>query len=273
MKRSFRVLAAAGLVLLAAPSAHACGQCVAALVWTAFPPLLVWGWVGLVWFVTLSVLSAVWKRKIHNVPRPLSAVVLAIVATLAYAMMGPLVVLALGAAALTGWLALLREERRVGSECPLLFRVLTYTTSGTAVALIVFTGAREFVTPTPRGPTEIVLRWGGTSSGSMAFAKLKEQEPRSADAYRVIVRKGWGYLAGEAAKRLAVVGDAEKDVPPIIDALERFQGLGKEYDYEAHDIGEALREFTGFSLPKEAPAAKWRSAWAEKETVQTEQDR
>lgn len=266
MNRFLRVLAAAGLVLLAAPSAHACGMCVTALVWIAFPPLLVWGWVGLVWFLVLSVLAAVWKRKIRNVPRPLGAVGTAIVALMAFAaVLGPLATLVLGATALFGWLVLLGEERRSASEYPVRFRVLTNAVSGVAVALIVFTGGRELVSPTPRSPVDVILRWEPTSPAILAFAQLLKEEPQSVSAYRRIVREADGYAIGEAAKRLAVVGDREIDVSPIIDALGRAQSHGHAYEKVAGDIGDALREATGLSLSKTAPAAEWRRAWAAKE--------
>lgn len=266
MRRLLAAIAVACLTCLPVSSAYACGLCTAALIWRIFPPLILWGWVGVVWFLILSVLSAVWRRKIQFVPGPILSVVLAVVASVAYAaMLGPLVILPFAASALAGWLALLWEERRTPAKYPARFRVLSNAVSGTAVALIVLTGAGELVSPTSKSPTDALLRWEGTVSERISFTELKKQEPVSADAYREIVGRARFFAVGTAAKRLAVIGDRERDVPTIIDALERAQT--RRDQYVASDIGGALREFTGLPISNEAPAAEWRRAWAAEATA------
>lgn len=269
MKRIARVLAISGVLVLPAASAHACTTCMMAAVWTVFPPLLYWDWLGLVWMFVMAVLCSVWRQKNPFLPGPVGAAVILLFAFFAYfAVLGPVATYPLLVLPLAGAWSFLSKGRH-GS--PRGFRIAMSVVGAAVIGVYVVTGAREIFVPTPRAPSDVIIQWESSPSANAAFAELKRQEPGSADAYREIVRRGRLFAVQQAAQRLAVVGDRDTDVPLIIDALDRAQAQDESSRFIAGDLGDVLQDFTGLSLPKTAPAAEWRRAWAEQATRE-EQD-
>ena len=243
---------------------NACGQCTASLMWRAFPPILLWQWIGIAWFLGLSLISTNWGRGILFVPNTILAGILVLLGVLAYPIAGPFFTLPFLACAILGAISAFIYKTHDSSSG---YTQLVISVSLLALGAIALTGILELAHPTPRSPVDVILKWEGTVSERLAFADLKKAEPDSVESYREIVRKAQLFAVGSAARRLAVVGDSSIDVPLVIGALERTRARSDKY--VALDLEDSLRKLTGLSLPERTPATEWREKWVEKEGGRT----
>ena len=94
----------------------------------------------------------------------------------------------------------------------------------------------------------------------MELQRLLQTEPASLPNLRHLEIEGNASLATAAAKRLAIVGDPQTDVPIIILALERSR---REPDgaSSAADLEAALRSLSKSNLPAESTVDQWRQEW------------
>lgn len=268
---------AISVILVASCSpASACTICTDAMLWKVFPPILIWAWLGIAWFLALVILSAIWNQKIPFVPRIRTGAVLVMLGSLAPLMFGLSITLPFLACAFLGSVMVLRNRPERYS---LKFAGIVLLLTILALAAIATTAAREVISPTPGEPIDVILRWGGTVPARAALSELERAEPHSATSYRRILeeaplpgeipwmRYAWpgdckqlGFFSvSQAAKRLVIIEDPTIDAPLLIEALRRSRACSKDYD--AMEIEETLRQMTGLSLPDGTSTDEWQQAW------------
>jgi hypothetical protein len=112
-----------------------------------------------------------------------------------------------------------------------------------------------------------IMAWQGTVLERTLLRELEKKEPDSLDQYRKLMRKASGSILWLTSKRVAEVGEAEVDVPILIEALGSDRSDGGEYGpygIERETIELALRELTGLSLPEETSPKEWEREWSRK---------
>jgi hypothetical protein len=253
----FFIFVFAAIQILFISSANACGQCAASQIWKLFPPLLIWQWIGIAWFLTLSLLKTVSKTELRFIPHIIPGAFLTLLGLFfGFVMTGPITILPFLVIAFAATIVLLFNRKKKYS---LRLFIAIYLLAFLSISAIMVTGILEIIHPTPKSPVDIILRWEGTGSERIAFSELRKAEPDSVSSYREIVRKGTFYSVTQAVKRLAIVGDPEIDVPLVINGLERSRA--NSYKYLSIDIEDVLRKMTGLSLPEGTPVKEWRDKW------------
>jgi hypothetical protein len=177
-------------------------------------------------------------------------------------MLGPVTVLPFLIASFAVWIYSLKKSSIL--KYPRRFIIAIRYIGAVAIVLVAVTTFAEIISPTPRSPVDILLsRWGNTGFSTIhAFDKLKKLEPGSLKDYRIILKKAFGSALIRAAKRIAIIGDPDIDVPLLINALEKAR---KDPDqWYSDDIENALREMSKLELPENTPISIWRSRWLEK---------
>jgi hypothetical protein len=171
------------------------------------PPVFLWTWIAVAWFLGNSFVSWWIGQRLPVQPRPLVAIVLAIGCLfLGSAMLGPLVLWPLAVPPLIGFVRAVRRK----IEGPAARRLVLWV--GAAHLAVVVAGVPILVeTRRVRTVAGFICRWPGTAvTRSMLFG-LVDAEPASLDAYRTIVTLGSSSDRIQAAKRIGAIGDVRLD--------------------------------------------------------------
>jgi len=268
------------LLLISSFPASACTICSDAMVWKIFPPILIWAWIGVAWFLALAVLSAIGKERIPYLPRIRISIILVVLGSLVPFAFGLTIVLPFLGFALLSFIWILRKRRDYSPS----FAIMTYTISLFSLAVMAITGIYEIISPTPRMPLNVILRWDGTVPSRVALDELKNEEPESAAVYREILkcalmpgdipstRWAWPYgvrkpnlsTVARVATRLSAIGDPAIDVPLLIETLQAARSVPE--NIFAEEIEEVLGTMTRISLSTGTSTEEWKVAWREEQS-------
>ncbi len=179
-------------------------------------------------------------------------------------MLGPLPGFALLAICAVSWSVSVYGRRRNDWSRSFARRV-DLAGAAALIALLVFL-AVDTKKAASRSPADVIARWAVTPVSRQLMGKLKAQEPASLPEYRKLLKMEPSFETGQAALRLAEIGDPLIDVPPIIAALERTEKMDKNY-YDS-DFREALEKATSAGLSQSSTSAEWRAEWERRRAAQ-----
>jgi hypothetical protein len=213
-----------GLIFAGATSeALACSLCVTAMADSVLPPIGLWVFLAMTWFVAGGVIRTFTRIPLPWQPPLLGSVLLALgLWVLGAAMFGLFIVLLLFAPPIRGFVDSLfpspspefargvRATRIVGWVH--VFGVLC------ATGLMVHTHLT-------RTAEEYISKWGFNGPGRQRFQDLRGEEPRSLEAYRYLVQHANDVVACAAAERIGEIGETDRDVRLLRDALGPVQKL------------------------------------------------
>jgi hypothetical protein len=92
-----------------------------------------------------------------------------------------------------------------------------------------------------RTPADFICRWKETGPTHGEFLKLVRKEPASLADYREILRRGSSaYIDAEVAKRVALIGDPEIDLPLLKEARGRLETKNGSSSSYVETIDEAI---------------------------------
>jgi len=183
------------------------------------PPALLWFLLPLSWFVAMGAASSLLGLRLAGQPGVLGSIGLTLAAFLTGAMvLGPL---ASAPLILPPAYAFLRA---VWMGAPDLSgrprRVLLAI--GTAHLLAIAAGVAILIhTQLTRTDSAYICQWPDTALGRSKFRDLRVLEPASLPQYRYIAEHASGPLVGDAADRLAEIGNPSEDDPVLDRALGR----------------------------------------------------
>ena len=223
MRRPICQLCAMGLILAGATSeALACGICVTAIADSVLPPIGLWVLLAMTWFVSGGAIRT-FTRIRHPWQPPLlgSVLIAAGLWVLGAAMLGLFIVLLLFAPPIRGFVMSLFPSPELGRGVRATRIVGWVHLCGVlcATALMVHTHLT-------RTTEEYISKWGFSGPGRQRLQELRGEEPRSLDAYRYILQHGNDAVACAAAERIGEIGEPDRDVPLLREALVRLGGPG-----------------------------------------------
>lgn len=243
-------------LLLWPRASEACGTCVAALVDRVLPLSHLWSLLAVVWFLAGALVARITHRKLPGLPSPVGAFVcVAVFGVLGVIAVGPLLVLLLFVPAVMALVYAWKAGREPGwRPCRMMGSLGLIATLGL--------GGYSYLLYS-RTPADYILQWEATGPARLALKALQEQEPDSLPVYRQLVVAGGARTTAHAAERLGASGVPETDVPLLLTALQRMEGLRGSAD-EVQQVEAALQRLSGLSLPPGSPAAVWRARWQQR---------
>jgi hypothetical protein len=251
-------------ILLMPTMAMACAICVEAQLWCLYPPIVLWKWVGLFWFITLIVIQNLSGNLVPRFPKGIISPVigLVVVCLLGGSMLASVPFIALILFCIIPIVAVWKNESsRLGRK----FQTAIYLSAVIPILFFAGTILNETINPTPRDPVSVILATTGTGVHRVKINKLAKQTPFPLESFRELVTKGDSYTVQTITDDLLKNGDLEIDIPICIDALERFENNHNDQTFR-RTIEETLRKYTLLNLPKNSTAEQWRNAWEEKQT-------
>ncbi len=255
-RNRIRLLCLLLFCLTLSPSASACSQCTAAMMWIFFPPLLLWEWLGLVWFPVLALLCWKFQIKARFVPSPKVSLFLVVCGYLLSFWLKPLTTLPFLIFSMIGTCSAFRRSYEINAKWS---RWGIGLVGFVGMGMILGTTLKEVFSPTIQTPEAIIIRWPGTASARNGFRILGEFKPEdSISSYRRILREGDPFEAGKAAVQLARIGETQLDAPLILETMEKYS---TERRFYLDPFSLSLAKITGIGLPAETSAQEWRAQW------------
>jgi len=239
--------------------AEASGACVAAMVDQVLPPVLAWSAFAIVWFLIVSAACTFHEQRLAGIPQLGGAVLLVFgLVILGSMFIGPIGVLML----LLPFPVVVLKPHFETDEAVLSRELRAALKPINIISLVCMAGLIGWSLSIlqTRTPIEFLQKWENINPHVIRnqINQLTEAGPEALPDLRAIVERATK-LSNRivAAKRLAVIGDPEVDVPRLIGALE---GCGDDPDCRT-EIGTALGELSGIALPPATPAPVWRETW------------
>lgn len=255
-----------GAILLAPTDSWGCGLCVWANTWNVLPPIIPWSILSVGWFVSLSLLAKRKKQELVLIPQPSTAVGLAVAGSvLAGVITGPITMFPLVVPCLINTVSSMSKS--LSPHWTPTFRKGVQWTGTVAIVAMTFFAIHDVKVKREMDIADRIMAWQGTMLERKLLTELEKKEPESLDQYRKLMREASGSVLWLTAKRVAEVGEAEVDVPNLIEALGSDRSDGGQYGpygIERETIELALRELTGLSLPEETSPKEWEREWSRK---------
>lgn len=216
-------VSAIGLIFAGGTSqAGACGFCVTAWADSVLPPIGIWVLLAMSWFVSSGVVRTFTGIRHPWQPMLLGSVVIAIgLWVLGAALFGLFIVLILFVPPIRGFVGSLFASP--SSEYPRGIRA-TRLVGWVHVFGVAWATALMVYTHLTRTPEEYISKWGFNGPRGLRFMDLRRNEPHSLDAYRYLVLHANERVAAAAAERIGEIGEPERDVPLLRNALARLDG-------------------------------------------------
>ncbi len=242
--------------------AEACAMCSHGLVSPYFKGILWWELIGLLWFVIFSLLYKLIDGP-SLLPGAGNAIVLAIFGFFfGFAMLGPFILLPI-----LFWCIIVEGFFIFKSIKDRSFKEYWGFHSVSFFALIMLVSVYIYFPPSPRTPVDALLNWEGTIVEKNVLEELLAGEPDTVSDYRRIVSEARTYAVPDAAARLIIVGEKEKDLPHLIDKLEDLRSRGDDYKFISSRLEEVIRKWLRSELPEGTSIEKWREEWERQKKI------
>ena len=246
-----------GALILTPTVCHACSVCVFAFVDRVLPPILYWCLAASVWFIVAAQAAAMDGIAI-GLPSPIaSACIVVVVWVAAAAIVGPfafVIPILWTAFSIRNAMGSRDSTNANKGAFPKVFLGI--------IGSILVLGASSIRTAHLRTNADFVIEWSGTGPALHMVRQMAERGPSGLEELRDVVRRGPASIAGAAAELLADHGDSTRDVPILINALERLTAGTTEKPFGIARFQDALHKLSGISLQSEATASDWAHAWA-----------
>lgn len=225
------------------------------------PPIKLWTWFAIIWFIWLASINTNFSGKIKGIPSSGFAVliVLAPILFLALAFIGPIVVLML-LLPFPFVLAMAVFKKPESYEDMRFIYTLRYFMFISFICLCGLILTSIYIR-TNRTPFEFIEQWGGTVAGRRYFRELiirgrlpgHETLP---DLRMFIKRSQDSSNVQAAAEVVSHFGQRDIDTPLLLEAMERC-----EDDDCRNSIASSLKNLSGIDLPDNTPPEIWREKW------------
>ena len=219
-------------VTLATGTVLACGKCFFAAFDAFMPPVYLWTFISLSWFICSGVVLTCGAKNAAHIsccPGLFGVLLISVSAcAIGFVGFGPIPMFILGIAALVTFLCalVLSKHRNKGIVLVGLVHLVLY-----ACAIIPLRHVKA-----TRSEVEYMDKWEAIGA-RYVFQRLKAQEPDSLPRYRaIIISSTDGDVLGRAATRIAAISSNEADAVLLEQALARIPRT--DYDHEI--INEAL---------------------------------
>jgi hypothetical protein len=262
LQRSLLFLSLINAIGLSTPTiAEACGSCMFAIFDRILPPIHLWSFFPIIWFLAPSIAVMIRGGKVDDIPSFITAVAIVfglfMVGTMS---IGPLGLILLLIPCLYISTVIIAEEKPLTWNKRLV-RDLKIISSVGWILFIGLVGYTVYI-HSSRSPSDYILKWEKPGPRQMLLKKLASSGPKALSDLRKIMKKArYGATLEIAAKGFQRFGEPETDVPLLIDALAKCTVLGSipcKSKVEA-----ALRELSNLDLPEGTPAAIWWRNWNE----------
>jgi hypothetical protein len=198
--------------------ATACGVCSLAIVDRFFPPAFLWFWWPVAWFVSASILAAIFGMRLRGIPGVFATIGIAAAALfVGAAAAGPLSTIPLAIPPVLGLFRLVRQRaaKDVFGRVYLAVGIVFLAVAGYGVV-------RGVIVLRHRTDAEYICRWSSTGLARAMFRSLNAKGPSAAGDYRYILANSeYEYLLADTAEALVRVGVPSIDLPLLQKALLR----------------------------------------------------
>jgi len=199
------------------------------------PPIQAWALLGGAWFLATAFFSQVFRVRLPLFP-PVPwalAILLGLYVFSAVAAGAGVFVLLIPWAAIPFILSLFMRRPPFDSRA---LRTWLLVTGVVALAGILVLAVASHYIRASRTRAQFIVQWPHTPPAMDLMKELKKDESESLDEYRYILEHGDDLLVSDMAKKLAILGNPEVDIPLLKARLEEFQND----PYELEDIRAAI---------------------------------
>ncbi|MCP4347252.1 MAG: hypothetical protein GY795_17205 [Desulfobacterales bacterium] len=244
-KRFLKLLYLAVCIGYATP-VSACNICTVAFFDYILPPVFVWQFFPIPWFIAACIVSE-GDPHLEWVPKTSVGVVIGVGTifgnafgfghSLSLLLIFPMIIFSFKTATRSG-------REKLGKEQSQKCIAVSVAGGITLIALLCI----STLIRTDRTPAQYVLKWGIDGPGHSIIEELKT-DPAALDEIRLIVSESNNSASGKLAVTLAERGSPDKDFPILLKALRRAKGK-----YYRTDIERSLKRLTGFESSPETSA-------------------
>jgi hypothetical protein len=250
------------LIGFSTPSmAEACGTCMFAIFDRILPPIHLWSFFPIIWFLAPSIAVMIRGGKVDDIPPFITAAAVVFGLLLVGAMsIGPLgLILLLIPCLYISTVIISREKPRTWDKRLVRdLKIISFVGWFFFVGLVWYT----VYIHSSRSPSDYILKWEPFGPGERLLKKLARSSPKAlADLRKILKTARYSPTLEIAAEGFQTFGEPETDVPLLIDTFAKCSVLGSLPCISK--VEAALRELSGLDLPEGTPAAIWWRNWNE----------
>lgn len=250
------------LILGNATPVFACNICTMAFFDYILPPLVLWQFFPIIWFLGICFVRKRDDRFTWGIPKAWIGILISI-GTIIFGNaigFGPFLTLLLLIPCIILSIITLNKGIRERWTQEQSKKYVTVSIIG-SVSLFCLFGLSMLI-HINRTPGEYVVEWGINGPGRSIIEKLKNNPASDLDEIRLVVSKSDKYASAELAETLAKRGDPSIDFPILLGALKKAREASLKYREDAFE--SALKIITGLDQQPGTDIEKWQTAFNNK---------